>query len=45
MRQKACEEINKMFNLNMWVEFKQDTRVMDDYIFEDNGGEGDIKNE
>ena len=45
MRQKACEEINKMFGLNMWVEFKQDTRVADDYIFEENGGEGDTENE
>lgn len=45
MRQKACEEINKMFGLKMWVEFKQDTRVADDYIFENNGGEGDTENE
>lgn len=34
MRQKACEEINRMFGLNVWVEFEEDTRVADDYIFE-----------
>ena len=39
MRQKACEEINKMFGLNIWVEFEEDTRVADDYIFENVQGE------
>lgn len=34
MRQKACEQINDMFGLNVWVEFEEDTRVADDYIFE-----------
>lgn len=38
-RQKACEEINKMFGLDIWVEFKSDTRVQDDYIFDEKGGE------
>ena len=48
MRQKACEEINKMFGLNMSVEFKEDTRVADDYMIEDllkNNREGGDKNE
>ena len=34
MRQKACEQINDMFGLNVWVEFEEDTRVADDYVFE-----------
>ena len=34
MRQEACEEINDMFGLNVWVEFEEDTRVADDYVFE-----------
>ena len=38
-RQKACEEINKMFGLDIWVEFKSDTRVQDDYIFDEKDGE------
>ena len=40
-RQKACEEINKMFGLDIWVEFKSDTRVQDDYIFDEKDGEED----
>jgi hypothetical protein len=40
MRQKACEEINNMFGLNVWVEFEEDTRVADDYVF-DNKKEGE----
>lgn len=45
MRQKACEEINKMFGLNIWVEYKEDSRMysvdqfMNDVEFEpDEGG-------
>ena len=28
MRKKACEEINKMFGLNMEVDFSEDTNEM-----------------
>lgn len=27
MRQTACKEINKMFGLNIWVEYKEDSRM------------------
>ena len=29
MRQKACEEINKMFGLNISVDYKEDYRIYD----------------
>ena len=29
MRRKACEEINKMFGLNIWVDYKEDYREYD----------------
>ena len=34
MRQKACEEINKMFGLDIWVEYKEDSRMYDAGQFE-----------
>ena len=39
MRKKACEEINKMFGLNMDCEYREDTRVEEDILVERNGGE------
>lgn len=35
MRRKACEEINKMFDLNMWVDYREDTRLEDDFLYAD----------
>lgn len=32
MRRKACEEINKMFGLDIWVDFKEDYREADDEV-------------
>lgn len=29
MRRKACEEINRMFGLNIWVDYKEDYRLYD----------------
>jgi hypothetical protein len=34
-RQQACEQINKMFGLNIWVEYKDDIEVLDDNIIDD----------
>lgn len=31
MRQQACEQINKMFGLNISVDYKEDMRVLDPY--------------
>lgn len=42
-RQKACKEINKQFGLNIWVEFKADTKVQDDFIL-DNKSEKESEN-
>lgn len=39
MRKKACEEINRMFGLNMDCEYREDTRVEEDILVEGNGGE------
>lgn len=39
MRKKACEEINKMFGLNMDCDYREDTRVEEDILVEGNGGE------
>ena len=38
MRQQACEEINKMFGLNISCDYREDTRVADDFILEGNNG-------
>ena len=32
MRRRACEEINKMFGLDIWVDFKEDYREADDEV-------------
>lgn len=41
MRRKACEEINKMFGLNMDVDFKDDFRQTDDeFMLEGDSGSG-----
>lgn len=34
MRQQACEEINRMFDLNIWCEFKEDIRMIEEEIGE-----------
>lgn len=33
-RQQACEQINRMFGLNIWVEYKDDLRLLDEDIME-----------
>lgn len=39
-RRKACELINKMFGLNIWVDFREDFRQTDDeYMVEGDSGE------
>ena len=40
-RKRACREINRMFGLNIDVEYREDTRVMDDYMIDtiDKGGD------
>ena len=32
MRRKACEEINKMFGLDIWCNYREDFREMDDEV-------------
>lgn len=34
-RQQACEQINRMFGLNIWVEYKDDLRLLDEDIMQD----------
>ena len=34
-RQQACEQINRMFGLNIWVEYKDDLRLLDEDIMDD----------
>ena len=42
-RRQACEEINRMFNLNMNVKYREDFREVDDeYMIEGATGEGNI---
>lgn len=43
-RQKACKEINKMFGLNVSVDFKSDSRVAEDFL-DENKEKGGEKNE
>lgn len=41
MRQRACEEINKMFGLNMSVDYKEDVQIISDTVdnaIDENGG-------
>ena len=37
-RQKACDAINKMFDLNLSVDFREDTRLEDDFQYADDIG-------
>ena len=32
MRRQACDEINRMFGLNIWVDYREDFRLSDDVI-------------
>lgn len=41
MRQQACEQINKMFGLNISVDYREDMQVLDTY----NTNETDLSNE
>lgn len=41
MRQQACEQINKMFGLNISVDYREDMQVLDTY----NAIEADLSNE
>ena len=34
MRQQACDEINRMFGTNIWVEYSKDTRIAEDIVNE-----------
>lgn len=38
-RRTACEQINKMFGLNMWVDYREDYRAIDDEDAIDSEGE------
>jgi hypothetical protein len=42
MRREACDNINRMFGLNIDVDFRQDYRVTDemDVLQDDTGGKG-----
>ena len=43
-RQVACDKINKMFGLNVWCEYREDYRELDDELDgvtdKDDGGDG-----
>lgn len=40
MRQQACEKINKMFGLDIWVEYREDAKmVTDDTLVQEEGEE------
>lgn len=41
MRQQACEQINRMFGLNISVDYREDMQVLDTY----NANEADLSNE
>ena len=34
MRQQACDEINRVFGTNIWVEYSKDTRIAEDIVNE-----------
>ncbi len=40
MRQQACEKINKMFGLDIWVEYREDTKMVTDDTLVQEEGEG-----
>ena len=41
-RRKACDQINKMFGLDIWVDYREDYRQLDDFIsVEEVAGEPD----
>lgn len=44
-RRRACDEINKMFGLDIWVEYRDDFREMDDelVITDETGDEGQLQ--
>ena len=42
-RRHACEQINKMFGLNMWVDYREDYREIDDEdVLSGESGSGEI---
>lgn len=38
MRRQACREINEMFGLDLWVDFREDLRIMYEQFIEDETG-------
>lgn len=36
-RRQACEKINKMFGLDIWCDYREDTRMIDDIVTEEEG--------
>lgn len=43
MRRKACEQINKMFGLDIWCDYREDYRVStDDYMYSGDTDDGEI---
>ena len=42
-RQKACEKINKMFGLNVWCEYRDDYRELEDVNEDDDEQEPEVK--
>jgi len=44
MRRQACDQINKMFNLNIWVDYKDDFRETDDeFMLEGESGSDEAR--
>lgn len=41
MRQMACEQINKMFGLDIWCEYSQDYQILDDSEIDGEGKESE----
>lgn len=42
MRQQACEKINKMFGLDIWVDYREDTKLVTDVsLIEEEGEENE----
>ena len=40
MRREACEQINAMFGLNIWCDYREDFRELDDEFALENSTEG-----